>query len=483
MQNVFIPSKKVLIWGLFFASGLSGALSAFAMAPYHVWGLLLVGLGVLFVIQNKVSKPYQAFITCWLFGFFYFLFSLSWIGNALLVDGNPYKWAWPLAVSGLPFILSFFPALAGYIAKKLFSYSPAHHFIGFVILLSLFEWLRGHVFTGFPWNLYGYAWGNMLEMLQILHFSDAYFLTALTIFWGASLGFIYIEWANRKNVLLVALITTFSLLSVYAYGYNRLNTSETRFNNNITVRLVQPNIDQAAKWEREKMTGHFENMVELSMADGSENQTTFIIWPETATNYLFLENEFSLSQIRDALSTYSNDAYLITGAFLRDDDGLPSNSLIVLDKNGEIITRYNKSHLVPFGEYIPFQQYIPLKSVTGFSGFKQGEGRETMQIEDFSFSPLICYEILFPGNVINYSKSPDAIINVTNDGWYGDSAGPHQHLLKARFRAIEEGIPVIRSANTGISAIIDPYGRYMKHLNLMEYGNATQSIPIKIGAH
>ena len=323
----------------------------------------------------------------------------------------------------------------------------------------------------------------MLEMLQILHVSDAYFLTALTIFWGASLGFIYIEWPNKKTALSTALITVISILSVYAYGYSRLSTSKTQFNDNITIRLVQPNIEQAAKWQRDKMTAHFENMVELSIADSSESQTTFIIWPETATNHLFLDNEFSLSQIRDALSTYIGDAYLITGAFLRDDDGLPSNSLIVLNKNAEIIARYNKSHLVPFGEYIPFQQYIPLKSVTGFSGFKQGHGRETLQIENFSFSPLICYEILFPNNIINNSKAPDAIINVTNDGWYGDSAGPHQHLLKARFRAIEEGTPVIRSANTGISAIIDPYGRYVKHLNLLEYGSATQNIPIKIDAH
>lgn len=483
MEDDTIKSNKALTWGLFFVSGLAGSASAFAMAPHHLWPLLLIGIGTLFVAQVRVLKPYQAFISGWLFAFFYFLFSLSWIGNALLVEGNEYRWAWPLAVSGLPFLLAFFTAFPCYISKKWCFSSNLTHFTGFTVLLSTFEWLRGHVFTGFPWNLYGYAWGNTLEMLQILHFSNVYLLTGLTIFWDCSLGFIYLNMRNRKSNFILEGIFVLSILCVYAYGYNRLSTTKTEYNTDITIRLVQPNIDQAAKWQREKMTGHFENMVELSRADGTESETTFIVWPETATNYLFLENEFALSQIRDALSTYVGKAYLIAGAFLRDDDGQPSNSMIVLDKNAEIIARYNKSHLVPFGEYIPFQKYIPIQSVTGFSGFKKGDGRETIQIEDFSFSPLICYEILFPGKVIKYAEKPDAIINVTNDAWYGDSSGPYQHVLKAKFRAIEEGIPVVRVANTGISAIIDPYGRDKKRINLLEHGSATQNIPRKVVPH
>lgn len=474
---------KAPIWGLFFVSALAGAISSFSMAPYNIWPLLFLGLGALFVVQTTFVKKHHAFISGWVFGFFYFVSGLSWIGNALLVEGNEYVWAWPLAVSGLPAILAFFPALACYAAKHLFAGNRLPFYFGLAALLSLSELARGHIFTGFPWNLYGYTWANNLPVIQILHIGNVYWLTAITIFWGLAAGYIYLHRHTPKIIATILLAVVFTISCTHIYGTMRLSQKETDTNPDITVHLVQPNVDQADKWKRAEMPEHFERLLELSKPKGDQSQTTLttlIIWPETATNYLFLDNEFMLSRIRDILSLYKNEVFLITGALLRDENGHPSNSLLVLDRNADIKHRYNKSHLVPFGEYIPFQKWIPLKTVSGFSGFERGHGPEVIHINNnFSFSPLICYEILFPSNTIPADQKADAIINLTNDGWYGQSAGPYQHYLKARYRAIEQNSPVIRSANTGISGVFDGYGREMAHIKLMETGSIQIGLPEK----
>lgn len=465
------PAKQAPIWGLIFASAIAGGASAFSMAPHFYWPLLLIGLASLFVIQFKLIKPWHSFLSGWLFGFFYFAFSLSWIGNALLVDGNEYAWAWPLAVTGLPALLAFFPAIASYAAKRFIADTPTQFYLGLAALLSLSELARGFLFTGFPWNLFGYSWGNSLEMLQIIHFGNMYWLSALTIFWGLGFGYIGLHKQKAIPALIIILI---SLTATYGYGHHRLSNPAEGKETDISFKLVQPSVEQSEKWQREKMPEHFSTLLQLSMPDGSEKKTTIIVWPETATNYLFLNDEFAKSQINNVLQSYEQDVYLLIGAFLRDDDGLPSNSMLILNKDGEIIHRYNKSHLVPFGEYIPFKEWIPIETVSGFSGFKRGEGRTSISLtDDFSFSPLICYEILFPSRVVNADSHPSAIINITNDAWYGISAGPHQHYLLAKTRAIEESIPVIRVANTGFSGIFDAYGNELTRIPLYEKNVAT----------
>lgn len=458
------PAKQAPIWGLIFASAIAGGASAFSMAPHFYWPLLLIGLASLFVIQFKLIKPWHSFLLGWLFGFFYFAFSLSWIGNALLVDGNEYAWAWPLAVTGLPALLAFFPAIAGYIAKRFYTGTPLRFYLGLAGLLSLSELARGFLFTGFPWNLYGYSWGNSLEMLQIVHFGNMYWLTALTLFWGLGLGYAA---SQKKRGFLPLTLIILTMASTYGYGYFRLSNPAESQETDISFKLVQPSVEQSDKWKREKMPEHFSTLLQLSMPDGNERKTTIIIWPETATNYLFLNDEFAKYQIKNVLQSYEQDVFLLAGAFMRDDDGLPSNSMLVMNKDGEVIQRYNKSHLVPFGEYIPFKEWIPIETVSGFSGFKRGEGRTNISItKDFSFSPLICYEILFPSRVIDRTQPLQAIINITNDAWYGISAGPYQHYLKAKVRAIEESIPVIRVANTGFSGIFDAYGHELTYIPL-----------------
>lgn len=457
---------------------LLGVVASYATAPTSIWPLMIIGLSGIYYITWKSTKSWHTFINGWLFGFGYFVSSLSWIGNALLVEGNEFVWAWPLAVSGLPAMLAFFPASACYISKKTSKDNKLLFLPIFIVCLSLSEWLRGHLFTGFPWNLFGYAWGAQLEILQILALSNVYFLTSLTIFWAACLAHIFcVTYKSHKIIFFSA--TTISFLLVFTYGHHRLTVNnEKNTHEKVQIKIIQANIPQHKKWKPEELVNNFNIHLNLSRPNKNDKEESIIIiWPETATSHLFLNNKFYRSQISTMLQQYDGEAELVTGALLKDKQTL-SNSIVTVKKSGNIDQQYNKSHLVPFGEYIPFQNILPIKTVTGFNGFTPGHGLKSITtLEKLKFSPLVCYEILFPGNVIPKNKDIDFIINVTNDAWYGDSAGPHQHLQKAVFRAVEEGVTVVRAASSGISAVIDPYGRIVKQTNLLQKSVIKSDIP------
>ena len=477
MDNIENIIFKRSLWLSLIISAVCGVAASLAMAPQFFWPLMVIGLGGLYLIQKNCAKPYYAFFCGWVFGFAYFVLSLRWIGNALLVEGNEYAWAYPLAISGLPALLAFFPAIACYIAKKLYTANTIHNLLYYIILLSTSEWLRGFVFTGFPWNLYGYAWGNQLEMLQILHIIGVYGLTLLTIACGGFFGALFAASYKPAHKITFALFIFITGAGLYCYGAQRLqNAPKMTLNEGLTITIVQPNINQADKWSRDKMMDNYERLLALSTYSSAQTgadtkeRTNWIIWPETAINFHQLNNAYTKDLLREMLGGYPHNVYVIGGVLLRNEEsGTYSNSIVVIDKNAEIVARYDKSHLVPFGEYIPFQKWIPLKTVSGFSGFQPGEGITTLDMPGGKkISPLICYEILFPGSVVQSNYKTDFIVNVTNDAWYGRSAGPEQHLLKARFRAIEENVPVIRAANTGYSAVIDEYGRYVIKTKLFE---------------
>ena len=481
MDNIETVLFNRGLWPIVLISAVCGFGAALAMAPLFYWPLMIIGLGGLYLCQKNCEKPIYAFLCGWVFGFVYFVTSLNWIGNALLVEGNEYAWAYPLAISGLPALLAFFPASACYLASKISSKIGGkkiiHNLICVIILLSTMEWLRGFVFTGFPWNLYGYAWGNNLAILQILSLIGAYGLTLLTVIWGVFFGALFVSKIMPRQKFTLAALLIVSGVSVYSYGAIRLNKAEAMTPaENLSIKIVQPNIDQADKWKRDKMMNNYARLLSLSsFSTGGETQkmdghTTWIIWPETAISFHQLYNQYTKSLLQEMLAGYPQDVFIIGGALLRNEESdTYSNSIIILDKNAEIIARYDKSHLVPFGEYIPFQKWIPIETVSGFSGFEAGQGITTLELPNGKkISPLICYEILFPGAVVQRDNKPDFIVNVTNDAWYGRSAGPEQHLLKARFRAIEENTPVIRAANTGYSAMIDRYGRYVLKTDLFE---------------
>lgn len=446
-----------------------GCLASQAMAPVGFVPALVLGLSFLYFFCADAT-PVRCFLLGWLFAFGYFVVGLYWVGNALLVEGNPYRWAWPLAVAGLPFILSFFQAFACFFARYYFDLKKMSGFIAFVILSAFYEWARGHAFTGFPWNLYGHAWTRSLAVMQILSLINVYGLTLLTIFWCTAPGFLVLANIKTPKGKSLALIALLSFVFCLSYGHWRLQSSDVSVHPDINIRLVQANIPEAEKWKREKLWKNFLRHVELSNPgpDDAAGKTTLVVWSETALNRWVLQEPDAMALITSMLHAYPGPAYLLTGMLRYEPDTQRYyNSLVMIDAAGEIRNVYDKNHLVPFGEYIPLQKWIPFEPVARFKGFAGGSGPVTYRVNDtLKYSPAICYEIIFPGRVANRHNPPDVIINVTNDSWYGESSGPWQHLYQAVFRAIEEGIPVIRVADTGFSAIINSRGQIIEKSGL-----------------
>lgn len=456
-------------------AGLAGVGLSFIQAPYGFWFLLFPCFGLFYFLYTATNNKKQAFFTGFFFAFGYFVVSLNWIGNALLVEGNDYKWAWPLAVVALPILLSLFTALYVTIAHILFKKNTLSSFIGFCTLLALSEWVRGYAFTGFPWNLYGYGWASVLSIMQSLSLFGPYGLTFLTVIWGASLGFVATKSSGK---IIVVSFTLLSLIAVYEFGIFRLAGAKLSFVDDVAIHIIQPNIKQEDKWNPYKIRDNFEKLVTLSKIE-KRAQKNIIIWPETALPPAFLKSAAVHERIESVLG---RDSILLTGALKMSSAPLAYyNALMLWDDQNKMTHLYSKTHLVPFGEYIPFQKYIPLEPVTNFSGFERGAGAQTINISGYpSLSPLICYEIIFPHQAVSKSQPrPDYILTITNDAWYGDSPGPYQHFQQARFRAIEQGVPVIRAANTGISGLIDSYGRVIKQAGLMRGATITAQLPVK----
>jgi len=453
-----------------------GVALSFAQSPYGLWVLIFPCFGLFYWLYQSLEKKRTVFLLSFVFSIGYFIAGLNWIGNALLVEGNEFKWVWPLAVIALPTLLALFPALYLTINHLLLK-KALPRFVGFCVFLAFSEWVRGYAFTGFPWNLYGYAPASNLKIAQSLSLFGPYGLTFLTIFWGASLAY---QGQCKKIIWAISLT---SLIVIYGYGHLRLSQNPTQYNESYEFHLIQPNIAQAQKWESDYLRPNFNAHYSLSNRPRDENKRHIFIWPETAIPPILVHDPDVNNHIQ---SLVAENALLLSGT-LTAEMGIDTNkpryhnalSAWSAEKTGQRI--YAKSHLVPFGEYIPFQQFIPLQTVTQFNGFSRGQGAQTVTIDGYpSFSPLICYEIIFPHKSISKAHPrPDYILNVTNDAWYGDSAGPRQHFQQARFRAIEQGIPVMRAANTGISGTIGAYGRMSATSDLLKIQTVKSKLPLK----
>ncbi len=459
-------------------SFLCGAILHLAMAPYNFAFLLFICLPILYYILQRAERKRIKFLYTWLFSFGYFIFGLSWISNALLVPGNEdFYWAYPLALGGLPAVLALFPAFFVTFITSRFDLEHISGWWAFVVALSLSELARGFLFTGFPWNNFAYTWISVLPIAQMASIGGLYFLTILTIFWASVPALILMH--KRNNAVIITLLGVIITASMsYYWGYQRIKTEPIYGTNEIMLHLVQPNIVQDQKWASGKMEQHFDTLTTLSQKSLNDNNANInvIIWPETASVRSILFRPENKAALQGLLPSTANN-YLVTGllhASKNNDGGRDYfNSVTVFGTDLKIIGNYDKSHLVPFGEYIPFQKFIPITPVANFSGFQTGPGPQTIPITNtLSISPLICYEVIFPGRSIDNSikQKPKLIINVTNDAWYGDSSGPRQHLVQAQFRAIETGIPLARVANTGISALISPLGTPMLTIS---YGQKT----------
>ena len=407
---------------------------------------------------------------------------LHWIAFALHVDIEKFWWLIPFAVFGLPAFLALFFGIIFVITHQLKRHSTLVQLGGFVLAWSAMEWIRGHILGGLPWlNLGEMEFAPTINgynvPLQALKVYGVYGVGLLWLILGASLYGVILF--NKK--LCSAIIGLSALCCLYGpYIYEALahpQAFNTQYHDTFVVTIVQPDIPQAEKWDATLYHSNLEQFMALSR-QSVPLKPRVLIWPEAAIPYT-IESGSPLARYLATL--LRPEDILILGAphVIRDDQGAvirAYNSAHILDHSGTVLGRYDKSHLVPFGEYIPLRAYLPAildKIAPGALDFTPGEGLKTMTIHNFpALNILICYEAIFPGAVqertINQGR-PQWLLNLTNDGWYLNSSGPYQHLQIVRLRAIEEGIPVVRSVYRGISAIFDPSG---KEIARIPYGKS-----------
>ncbi len=463
-----------------------GALAAVAFPPVSVVVILLPTLSGLVWLIHDTRKPRTAFAVGWAFGLGHFCAGLYWIGNAFLVDATRHAALAAPAVIGLAAVLAIYVGVVCALYRRCVNrpYIRLPNLMVFASLWTLGEWVRAWAFTGFPWNLMGSAWIVSDAMLQLGALGGVYLLSLLTVA-CAILPVLLIcgDPARLRYSRVAVACGILLLLAVWGGGTMRLAGATQDYVPDVQLRLVQPNIAQNLKWQRDLRGAHVVHQMALSLQDGvADKAPTHVIWAETAAPFVVPRNPDIVPLLSRAAP---RGGALITGILRggapQDGEGRPAiwNSLLAVTSDGRVAASYDKSHLVPFGEYVPFAQYLPLEKLTaGGGGFSFGTGQQTLEIPGLPpVSPLICYEIIFPGAAIRRDARPDWILNITNDAWYGNSAGPYQHFAAARLRAVEEGLPVIRVANTGISGVIDAYGRVEQSLPLGQAGILNSGLP------
>lgn len=477
----------ILLWGWRrrAVAFLAGAASILSQAPFHLAPVLFLTLPVLVLLLDGATSPARglrrllpAAAVGWWFGFGYHLAGLWWVGAAFLVEADAFGWMMPFAVLILPAGLALFTALGAVAARLLWVESPLR-VLSLAMGLTAAEWLRGHVATGFPWNLIGQAVAFSDVTAQAASVVGVYGLTALGIVVFAAPA-VLADTSRARPVARAAVLGLAVAIAgvVVGFGAVRLSAAPPAGSDmtpGLAVRIVQPAIDQARKWSpefREETLGTLERLTDLKTSPETLGAMSFthVIWPETALPFFLTEEPEALARLAALLPTGTT---LIAGAprlELAGDGRRFYNAAYVVDDQGRILAAYDKAHLVPFGEYLPFADLLSrlgLRQLAkGAGAFSAGPGAATLPIGGgLRAGILICYEIIFSG-AVTAGDRPDLLLNLTNDAWFGRTTGPYQHLDQARLRAVEEGVPVLRAANTGISAVIDAYGRILSQTEL-----------------
>jgi len=488
----------ILAWGWKRAAIalVAGALSALAMAPFNAWPVLFLTFPVMvWLIDGAGAGRWRGVPSAawagWWFGLGYFVPGLYWIGFAFLVDASTFAWLLPFAVLGLPAYLALFTALGFGLARLMWT-RDASRVLALAVALTAGEWLRGHVLTGFPWNAFGYALTEPLALAQTGALIGLWGLTFLAVAIFASPAVLIDGTSRGRKPWIAPALALVTLVAMGGFGVARLTLHPTDLTK-VKLRIMQPNLQQDERFNYSAKAEVMQKYLTLSdRASGPEStgvrDASILIWPESAFPFFLTREADAMAQIADLLP---KGTVLITGA-VRAPELPPGvkitrayNSIYVIDHDGTVLSVYDKLHLVPFGEYLPYQDWMEklgfeqLTKVRG--GFIPGTRRRALEIPNAPRAlPLICYEAIFPGDVATRDERPGWIVNLTNDGWFGISTGPYQHLQQVRLRAIEEGLPVVRAANTGISAVIDPMGRVVAELGLGLEGVLDSRLPSAI---
>lgn len=480
-------------WRRAFIAFAAGAASALAVAPVDAWPILFLTLPVLvWLIDGSTAGRrgalWNAAVAGWCFGFGYFLFGLYWVGYAFLVDAKTFGWLLPIAVTGLPAYLAIYTGLGAALARVLWVRGPLR-ILALAATMTIAEWLRGHLLSGFPWNTFGYALTEPLPLAQSVSVVGIWGLTFLALAICASPATLADEKSDTAAPWRPLVMGLVVLAAFFGYGLARLATHPTTYVPKVKLRLMQPNLQQDEKFNYSAKNAVMERYLRLSRrATGPDSNgihdITHLIWPEAAFPFFLTREPDALAQIADLIRPNTE---LITGAVRAASEPgqhvrRAYNSIYVIDGDGSIRGVYDKVHLVPFGEYLPFQSLLEklgLQQLTRMAGgFVPGDRRRAIDVAGApKMLPLICYEAIFPDAAVPPGQRPGWLVNVTNDGWFGISSGPYQHFQQARVLAIAEGLPLVRDANTGISAVIDPVGRIIKSLPLGVEGVLDAPLP------
>lgn len=495
---MILLAKRVTLlrgWRRWLMACAAGAVGSLAMPPFGFLPALVLSLvpaiwlldGPTGASSSRWAPLKTAAFLGWYWGFGYFVAGLWWLGAAFLVEADQFAWAMPFGVLGLPALLAFFPAF-GFALARLLWLPDARRILAFAFGLTVAEWLRGHLFTGFPWNSPGMALGQNLWLMQSASVVGLYGLTFLSLCIGAAPA-VLLTGRTARARWMAPILAAAALLGLAGFGFWRVPAEAAAAVPEVRLRIMQPNLPQDAKFNPRNRDAIMRHYLSLSARPGRNGAApTHIVWPESAFPFLLHRDAGSLAQIAALLEPGS---VLITGA-ARMDEPLPGeavgkfyNAIQVIDDQGTILGSYDKAHLVPFGEYVPrfldaiiravgLRQFVHIPG-----GFEPAEKRMTLAIPGLPpVAATICYEAIFPGEILGDGPRPNLILNVTNDAWFGETPGPYQHFAQARLRAVEEGLPLVRAANTGISAIVDPFGRIVDQLPLSVEANIDTTLPV-----
>jgi apolipoprotein N-acyltransferase len=448
-----------------------GAAAALALPPVHLVPVLLASLPGLFVMLMAAPTARRAMGIALAWGWGFHIAGLHWLTNAILTEVDRYWWLVPIAVPALALPLAAF-TLPVLLARGAAPGWP--RLLAFAVAFVAGEMARGLLFTGFPWNLMGTVWAFGALPLQA---------AAVIGVHGLSLGTLLLALAplaGRRGVALGGA----GLLTFLVLGLVRLWPEEPP-PLPVALALIQGNVAQQAKWQEDQRLPIFQRYIDMTaqavrLADQeAPGQRLVVVWPETASPFLLASDRRAAELATGPLPP---GALLLAGSVRAEFDRVGRltqvwNSLVALDAEGALLDAYDKAHLVPFGEYMPLRGLLPVRLVQSALDFSAGPGLRTLDLPGLpGVSALICYEVIFPGRVAATPR-PGLLLNVTNDAWFGVSAGPHQHLAAARLRAVEEGLPLARAAQTGISAVFDSRGRTVARMGLAEAGLVLAPLP------
>jgi len=469
-------------WGRMVLAGSAGAMMTLGQPPISQPWALFLALPLLVWLLDAAPDLRAAAVQGWAAGFGYFVTGLYWIGYAFLVDADQFAWMMPFAVTLLPAFLGFFWAAAFALAKRLWPGGrPEGQWwrpLALASTLSLVEYARSHVLTGFPWGLPGYVWVET-PVMQAAAWAGPFGITFLTL---ALVPMVLVGLVERRWA--AGVVAAAALVALWVAGTMRLDALEAAADpgDGPVLRIVQPDAEQKLKWDPDHAELYYRRMLAATAAppDPALGRPAAVIWPETAVTFLPAYRP----EKRAEIATAAHGALVILGALhgVRTQDGDEwLNTMTTILPDGSLGPRYDKHHLTPFGEYLPYPEVLGalgLRKLVRQSGFTPGPGPRIIELPGLPpFSPLICYEMIFPDQVVPAGARPAWLLQITNDAWFGSFGGPQQHLAQARIRAIEQGLPVVRVANTGISALIRPDGALRDRIAMHDHGSRDLRLP------